>query len=91
MPHSRNASFWWAIASVLVAMVVIQSGASLAKTLFPVIGPEGTTALRVGFAALILSLVFQPWKKVARQTGSKSSVVLRHKLRGDEPDVLSGD
>jgi len=63
MPHSRHASFWWAIASVLVAMVVIQSGASLAKTLFPVIGPEGTTALRVGFAALILCLVFQPWRK----------------------------
>jgi inner membrane transporter RhtA len=63
MPQSRNASFWWAIASVLVAMMAIQSGASLAKTLFPIIGPEGTTALRVGFAALILFLVFQPWKK----------------------------
>lgn len=62
MPQSRNASFGWAIASVLVAMMVIQSGASLAKTLFPVIGPEGTTALRVGFAALILSMVFRPWK-----------------------------
>lgn len=54
--------FLLAIASVLVAMMVIQSGASLAKTLFPLVGPEGTTALRVGFAALLLVLVFKPWR-----------------------------
>lgn len=54
--------FLFAIVSVLIAMMVIQSGASIAKTLFPLIGPEGTTALRVGFAAILLSLVFQPWR-----------------------------
>lgn len=51
-----------AIASVLLAMITIQSGASIAKQLFPVIGPTGTTALRVGFSALMLWLVFRPWR-----------------------------
>ncbi|MDX3774982.1 DMT family transporter [Chromatiaceae bacterium AAb-1] len=50
------------VASVLLAMIIIQSGASVAKQLFPVIGPEGTTALRLGFSALVLWLVFRPWR-----------------------------
>jgi len=51
-----------ALVCVLMAMVTIQSGASVAKQLFPLIGPEGTTAIRLGFSAAILCLVFQPWK-----------------------------
>lgn len=51
-----------AVASVLLAMLTIQSGASIAKQLFPLIGPEGTTALRLGFSALVLWLVFRPWR-----------------------------
>ena len=43
-------------------MVAIQSGASFAKQLFPIVGPEGTSALRAFFAAAILSIIFKPWK-----------------------------
>lgn len=50
------------IALLVVAMMSIQSGASLAKNLFPVVGAEGTTALRLFLAAIILSLVMQPWR-----------------------------
>ncbi|MEE1999889.1 DMT family transporter [Alkalimonas sp. MEB108] len=62
MPDTHLKSLILAVFSVLLAMVCIQSGASIAKQLFPVIGPEGTTALRVGFSALILWLVFRPWR-----------------------------
>jgi len=38
-------------------------GTSFAKQLFPLIGAEGTTAYRVGFSALILLIVFRPWRQ----------------------------
>ena len=37
-------------------------GTSFAKRLFPLIGAEGTAAYRVGFSALILLVVFRPWR-----------------------------
>lgn len=45
-----------------VAMISIQSGASLAKQLFPAFGGAGTAAIRILFAALLLALWFRPWK-----------------------------
>lgn len=50
------------IVLLVVAMLSIQSGASLAKSLFPLVGAEGTTALRLGLAALILSVLMRPWQ-----------------------------
>ncbi|WP_172146148.1 threonine/homoserine exporter RhtA [Pseudomonas tumuqii] len=47
---------------LLIAMTSIQSGASLAKGLFPLIGATGTTALRLGLGALILCVLMRPWQ-----------------------------
>lgn len=48
------------IPALLLAMLSIQGGAAFAKTLFPALGPAGTTTLRVLLAALILLAVFRP-------------------------------
>lgn len=47
---------------LLLAMTSIQSGASLAKTLFPVIGAPGVTGLRLLLATIILFVIFKPWR-----------------------------
>lgn len=44
-------------------MVFTQTGASFAKSLFPLVGAAGATALRLTLAALVLLLVFQPWRR----------------------------
>ncbi|WP_367272205.1 DMT family transporter [Deinococcus sp.] len=41
-------------------MISLQGGAAFAKTLFPAVGPLGTTTLRVSLAALLLLLIFRP-------------------------------
>ncbi|WP_397452452.1 threonine/homoserine exporter RhtA [Pseudomonas sp. NA-150] len=47
---------------LLIAMASIQSGASLAKTLFPLIGAQGTTTLRLICASVMLLLILRPWR-----------------------------
>ena len=51
-----------AILLLLIAMLSLQGGASLAKTLFPVVGPQGVTALRLGIGSILLLLYFRPWR-----------------------------
>ncbi|MFC4273885.1 EamA family transporter [Achromobacter aloeverae] len=49
--------------SVLGSVIFLALGTSWAKhTLFPLVGAQGTTAVRVGFSALILLLLWRPWR-----------------------------
>ncbi|MBP8039955.1 MAG: DMT family transporter [Aeromonadaceae bacterium] len=50
------------MAAAIGAMFSITLGASLAKSLFPLIGPAGTTVLRLGIAAVMLALAFRVWR-----------------------------
>jgi len=59
---SRRAPVWLPIVVILIAMLSIQSGASLAKSLFPLVGAPGVTALRIALGTLILVVIFKPWR-----------------------------
>ena len=58
----RKTPVWLPIVVPLIAMTSIQSGASLAKSLFPLVGAPGVTALRLALGTLILVVVFKPWR-----------------------------
>jgi len=60
MPAARQRFLPYA--ALIGAIVTLCVGTSLAKGLFPVVGAQGTSAYRVGFAALILMLVWRPWR-----------------------------
>lgn len=59
---SRKSSVWMPVAVILIAMLSIQSGASLAKSLFPLVGAPGVTALRIALGTAILVVIFKPWR-----------------------------
>lgn len=62
--------------SVLGAVTALGLGTSWAKqALFPAVGAQGTTALRVGFSALLLLLIWRPWRRPL-QPGDWRSVLL---------------
>ncbi len=50
------------IAAALIAMCCIQAGASVAKGLFPIIGPAAATTLRLGLACLMMLAIWRPWR-----------------------------
>ncbi|EFJ9719735.1 TPA: threonine/homoserine exporter RhtA [Escherichia coli] len=63
MPGSlRKMPVWLPIVILLVAMASIQGGASLAKSLFPLVGAPGVTTLRLALGTLILIAFFKPWR-----------------------------
>ena len=47
---------------LLIAMGSIQTGASLAKSLFHIVGAPGAVAVRTALATLMLVLVLRPWR-----------------------------
>lgn len=56
-----NAVRYFPILATIGSLVSLQVGAAIAKTIFPLVGPEGVAALRIGIAALLLAVAFRPW------------------------------
>ena len=50
-------------AGVVAGIVSLCIGTSFAKQLFPLIGAEGSTTMRLGFSALLLLAVWRPWRQ----------------------------
>jgi inner membrane transporter RhtA len=50
------------VGMLLIAMASVQTGASLAKSLFPAVGAQGTTTLRLIFASILMFLILRPWR-----------------------------
>ncbi len=48
---------------ILISMASVQGSSSLAKHLFPILGPEGMTAWRLFFSSIMLIFIFKPWRK----------------------------
>lgn len=65
-PARATASHLWPAASVIGGIVSLAVGTSLAKHLFPAIGAEGTTTVRVAFSAAILVAFWRPWRHPLR-------------------------
>ena len=50
------------VALLLLAMASFQAGASVAKTMFPLVGPVGMVTVRIVLGTAILALTFKPWR-----------------------------
>lgn len=60
--EKKQASALLAGFALLGSQLSLNLGAAVAKHLFPLIGVEGVTAYRVGIAAVVMLLVFRPWR-----------------------------
>ena len=78
----RLASTLFPVGLLLIAMASIQSGASLAKSMFPIIGAQGTTTLRLLFASIIMLLILRPWRAKLTARSLKTVIVYGIALGG---------
>ncbi|MDF0731500.1 threonine/homoserine exporter RhtA [Pseudomonas entomophila] len=70
------------IGLLLIAMASIQSGASLAKTMFPIVGAQGTTTLRLIFASLFMLLLLRPWRARLNSNAWRNVIIYGMALGG---------
>ncbi|WP_443478082.1 EamA family transporter [Novosphingobium aerophilum] len=64
--------------SIVVAQASINLGAAFAKSLFPIVGPEGVAALRTAISAVILLAIARPWR--SRMSGRQLGWLLVYGL-----------
>ncbi|AIR90419.1 threonine/homoserine exporter RhtA [Pseudomonas cremoricolorata] len=81
--YTRNlTSMLFPVGLLLIAMISIQSGASLAKSLFPLVGAQGTTALRLIFASIIMVVLLRPWRARMDRAALRSVIIYGMALGG---------
>ncbi|MDY7565543.1 threonine/homoserine exporter RhtA [Pseudomonas sp. RTC3] len=80
--HRSLGSILFPVGLLLIAMASVQSGASLAKSMFPLIGAQGTTTLRLVFASLILLLVLRPWRATLTAKSLRTVIIYGIALGG---------
>ncbi|WP_420960738.1 EamA family transporter [Brucella sp. IR073] len=68
--------------ALVLGAVSITSGASFAKALFPAVGAEGATAIRLTIAALLLLPIFRPWRIRLRRDAWQSVLIYGLMLGG---------
>jgi len=66
---SRTTSPFASVGTLLIAMLSFQCGAALAKQIFPLIGAQGATALRLGLGTLLLWALRRPWRRLSGRDG----------------------
>jgi inner membrane transporter RhtA len=76
------ASALFPVGLLLIAMASIQSGASLAKSMFPIVGAQGTTTLRLIFASIIMLLILRPWRAKLTAKSLRTVIVYGMALGG---------
>lgn len=70
-PRQRTSADWPAVAALLMALTSVTCGAAIAKRLFPIVGPEGATGLRLVTGAVIVAVILRPWR-IDLKSGWKS-------------------
>lgn len=81
----------FAVSAALLSMICVQGGASIAKQLFPLIGPVATSAMRIGLAALLLNLIIRPNLLKIQPAAMALLSFLRCRDCGDEFNFLPRD
>lgn len=64
-----------AFLAAFISLVSVQVGAVVAKTLFPILGPETVALVRLGLSAILLIIIFKPWQLFYIQTNWSNLII----------------